>query len=158
MNGVPDYTGYTQPGGYQQTRYNMPVMQYNYPQLQGNNNMNMAQTQSQGTGMQVLKGRPVSCSNEAEASMIDLDGSLHIFTDVANKKIYTKRCLLDGTAEFKTYVLQEDSGIQKPVQHDALDVHGDYVSRKEFDKVLSQINRRFDDMEEMLNESNSNDV
>ena len=56
--------------------------------------------------MQMIKGRPVSSLEEARASMIDLDGSMYVFTDVANKRIYTKQILLDGTAELKTYVLE----------------------------------------------------
>ena len=34
-----------------------------------------------------LKGRPVVSIEEARAAQIDLDGSLHIFTDIGNKKI-----------------------------------------------------------------------
>jgi hypothetical protein len=37
-----------------------------------------------------IKGRPVSSLEEARASMIDFDGSIFYFPDVANKRIYTK--------------------------------------------------------------------
>lgn len=50
-----------------------------------------------------LKGRPVSGVDEARASQIDLDGSLHIFTDAPNGKIYTKRILMNGSSEFNVY-------------------------------------------------------
>lgn len=50
------------------------------------------QNQSQ---TQMIKGRPVSSYDEAKASMIDLDGSLFVFTDIANGCIYTKQILLE---------------------------------------------------------------
>ena len=40
---------------------------------------------------QGLKGRPVSSLEEARASSIDFDGSVFLFPDMANKKIYTKQ-------------------------------------------------------------------
>ena len=38
----------------------------------------------------LIKGRPVVSIDEARASQIDLDGSLYVFPDLGNKKIYTK--------------------------------------------------------------------
>ena len=52
-----------------------------------------------------IKGRPVSSLEEARVSQIDLDGSIFIFPDLGNKKIYTKRINTDGTATLNTYVL-----------------------------------------------------
>jgi hypothetical protein len=40
--------------------------------------------------MNYIKGRPVVSIDEARASQIDLDGSLYVFPDLGNKKIYTK--------------------------------------------------------------------
>ena len=57
---------------------------------------------------QFLKCRPVASKEEASAYQIDLDGSLWVFTDVGNEKIYTKQVNNDGTASFKTYVLTKD--------------------------------------------------
>ena len=54
---------------------------------------------------QFLKCRPVSSKDEARAFQIDLDGSLWVFTDLGNGKIYTKQVNNDGTATFNTYVL-----------------------------------------------------
>ena len=67
----------------------MEQLQQQYNSMFPQNNMMMQQ--QQGMQMQVIKGRPVSSYDEAKASMIDLDGSLFVFTDVANKKIYTKQ-------------------------------------------------------------------
>lgn len=149
MNGYPDYMGYTQPGGYQSARY-QSQMQYNYPQIMQNNGM-MGQTQ-QGGNVQILRGRPVSSFDEAKACMIDLDGSLFVFTDIANKKIYTKRGMLDGTAELKTYVLVDEKQHEENTLSNMESDGHRYVLHDEFDKVLKQINRRFDDMEGMINE------
>lgn len=85
-------------------------------QQQYNNMFPMMQQQQQiQQPQQFLKGRPVSSLEEARASMIDLDGSLFVFTDIANNKIYTKQIMLDGTAELKTYELVEQNKAQ--VEH-----------------------------------------
>lgn len=155
MYGVPDYQ-YAQPGGYQQSRY-PSAMQYSTPQMAQINQsgMNMGMNMQGQQPMPILKGRPVSSFSEAEASMIDLDGSLFVFTDIANKKIYTKRCLLDGSAEMKVYSLVEENKNTNmiPVTQDQ-----DYVLRVEFDKILTQINKRFNDMEVLRHDAVSDDV
>ena len=55
-----------------------------------------------------LRCRPVSSREEAMASQIDLDGSLWVFTDVNNGRIYTKQINNDGTASFNTYVYTQE--------------------------------------------------
>lgn len=79
---------------------------------------------------QFLKCRPVASKEEASAYQIDLDGSLWVFTDVGNEKIYTKQVNNDGTASFKTYVLTKD---EKP--HD----QSEYVTKEEFNKVIQAL-------------------
>jgi hypothetical protein len=54
----------------------------------------------------VIKGRPVSCFEEVKSIAIDWDGSLHVFPDVANKRIYTKQAMNDGTCVIKNYAEQ----------------------------------------------------
>lgn len=81
---------------------------------------------------QFLKGRPVSSFEEARAAQVDFDGSLHIFTDIGNKKIYTKQINLDGTATLQTYQLAESEG-EPPVKAQ------EYVTKEEFNQALSQI-------------------
>lgn len=78
---------------------------------------------------QVIKGRPVSNYDEAKAAMIDLDGSLFMFPDIANKKIYTKQIMLDGTAELKTYVLQEQNS------------SSGYVTQSELKMAMNQLRK-----------------
>ena len=80
---------------------------------------------------QYLKCRPVASKEEARAFQIDLDGSLWVFTDVGNEKIYTKQINTDGTAIFKTYTFVEDESPQA--------ISNDYVTRGEFTKALQKI-------------------
>lgn len=121
-----------------QNRMNQLEAQYNnmFPQQYMQQPMQMQQQmqvpQYQQQNVQTLKGRPVSNIDEAKASMIDLDGSLFVFPDVANGCIYTKQIMLDGTAEFKTYRIV---GEQKPKQ-----VNNEYVLRSEFQEQLQCIN------------------
>lgn len=77
-----------------------------------------------------IKGRPVLSIDEAKASSIDLDGSLHVFTDIGNKKIYTKQLNLDGTATLNTYVLVEEDASAAPPE---------FVTKAEFELALGQI-------------------
>ena len=84
----------------------------------------------QNTVNQFLKCRPVASRQEARAFQIDLDGSLWVFTDVGNDKIYTKQINNDGTAVFKTYALSQDEN-----EYDS----SAYVTREEFNKVIQAL-------------------
>lgn len=79
----------------------------------------------------MLKGRPVVSVEEARAAQIDLDGSMHIFTDIGNKKIYTKQINLDGTATLNTYALLEDEDKKSPKKT--------FVTRDELEIALAQM-------------------
>lgn len=79
---------------------------------------------------QFLKCRPVSSKDEARAYQIDLDGSLWVFTDLGNGKIYTKQVNSDGTATFKTYLFTEDENPYSSKQ---------YVTKEEFNKVIQSL-------------------
>ena len=76
-----------------------------------------------------LKGRPVSSIEEARATQIDFDGSLFIFPDIANKKIYTKQISMDGNVILNMYEL-------KPIPSA---VNGDFITREEFEKAITSI-------------------
>lgn len=86
--------------------------------------------QQQNASNQFLKCRPVSSKEEARAFQIDLDGSLWVFTDVGNEKIYTKQINTDGTATFKTYSFTED---ENPY------ISTEYVTKDEFNKVVQML-------------------
>lgn len=133
------YGNYSYPinGNVQQNlaQQRMNNLQNQYNQMFPQQEMMQQQVPQQ---MQMIKGRPVSSLEEARASMIDLDGSMYVFTDVANKRIYTKQILLDGTAELKTYVLEE----QKQVQ---TNTNSSYVLQQDFEEAINilteQINK-----------------
>lgn len=54
----------------------------------------------------VLKCMAVTSIDEAQGTMIDLDGSVTVFADLSNGKIYTKQIGMDGKAILNTYELQ----------------------------------------------------
>lgn len=76
-----------------------------------------------------LKGRPVASIEEARGSIIDFDGSIFYFPDLANKRIYTKQINMDGTALLNVYELKEIP----------IEAEPKYVTREEFDAVLTQL-------------------
>lgn len=119
-------------------QYNVGAYQTNGYQMQNNQQMG---------AMQALKGRPVSSYDEAKASMIDLDGSLFVFTDIANNCIYTKQILLDGSAELKTYVLQERK--QNETKRDNRN-NTQYVLREDFERIVGELNRQIEGLKEVM--------
>lgn len=129
-----------------QNRLNQMEQQYNGVGTYQPNNYQMQNNQQMGT-MQILKGRPVSSYDEAKASMIDLDGSLFVFTDIANNCIYTKQILLDGSAELKTYVLQEQK--QKETKQTE-EPTANYVLKKDFDRTVKELNKQIAGLKEAL--------
>ena len=90
----------------------------------------MGRQMQQNLSIQYLKCRPVSSKEEARASQIELDGSLNVFTDIANGKIYTKQINNDGTATFKTYVFTED---ENPYNS------SEFVTKDQFNKVIQTL-------------------
>lgn len=133
------------------TNYTNPMQQSQYgvigqPQFQspyGNNNMLLSNTpydnymgnrridSQELLSRQYIKCRPVSSKDEARACQIDLDGSLWVFTDLGNGKIYTKQINSDGTATFKTYSFVKD---ENPYGSSS-----EYVTKEEFNKVIQAL-------------------
>ena len=77
---------------------------------------------------QFLKCRPVSSKEEAIAYQIDLDGSLWVFTDIGNGKIYTKQINNDGTATFK--IFEEKTQTVNSVE---------YVTKEELNQAIQNL-------------------
>lgn len=77
-----------------------------------------------------LKGRQVSNVDEAKAAQIDFDGSVFVFPDLSNKKIYTKQIQLDGSSAFNTYTM-DDRAPQK--------AETEYVTKAEFDSTVAAL-------------------
>lgn len=95
-----------------------------------------------------MKCRAVTSQEEARAAMIDLDGSVSVFTDFGNNKIYTKQIKLDGTAELKTYELIKESVPQ--AEH--VPNMRDYVKQDELDDVCNNFTNKIYDIEQSLDE------
>lgn len=76
----------------------------------------------------IIKGRPVASIEEARASIIDFDGSIFYFPDLANKRIYTKQINLDGTSILNVYELK-----LTPIEHE------NYITREEFEAFVNSL-------------------
>lgn len=87
------------------------------------------QSQQQYMG---IKGRPVASIEEARASIIDFDGSIFYFPDLANKRIYTKQINIDGTAILNMYELKEIPTEQEITPNQ-------FITREEFETVINQL-------------------
>lgn len=81
-----------------------------------------------------LRGRPVTSMEEAKVAQIEFDGAINVFTDIANKRIYTKQINLDGTSSFNVYC-QTAIEPEKPMKP------SDYVTREEYNDLLSKFEK-----------------
>lgn len=100
----PNQIGYNNQFPYNNTSNFIVTDPYN-----NNNYMNQQfRMNNQSQVQQYLKCMPVSSREEAMACQIDLNGSLWVFPNVANGKIYTKQINNDGTATFNTYTFTKE--------------------------------------------------
>lgn len=88
------------------TQHFMQTPQPGFERNQYNAYMQPSSVQG-GPVQKYIKGRPVTCFEEAQGCAIDWDGSLHVFPDLANKRIYTKQVMPDGSCPVKYYVEQQ---------------------------------------------------
>lgn len=65
--------------------------------------------------------------------MIDFDGSVFYFPDLANQRIYTKQINLDGTAQLNMYELKEIPAEPQMIQNPS------YVTREEFELAIREL-------------------
>lgn len=78
--------------------------------------------------------RPVSSIEEVRAASIDFDGSVFYFSDLANKRIYTKQINLDGTALLNMYELKETPIMEQPIVDTS-----NFITRSEFEDVMNRM-------------------
>ena len=116
--------------GYPTTGQAPIATQYPYGMNNYSNILTKQSYQSFQQPVQFLKCRPVSSRQEAMAFQIDLDGSLWVFTDIGNGKIYTKQINNDGTASFRTYAQDKNDNIY---------ANNQYVTREQFNKVIQTL-------------------
>lgn len=119
--------------GIQNTQQRLQMLESQYPQFAQNSGMNYNQQPVQ----QILKGRPVSNEEEANAAMIDFDGSLFVFPDKAHGKIYTKQLGLDGNIVFLRYSLDNVAAPSKEVMPTT--PSDDYVTKSELSKSIEDM-------------------
>lgn len=119
--------------GIQSAQQRLQVLESQYPQFAQNPGM----TYNQQPVQQILKGRPVSNEEEANAAMIDFDGSLFVFPDKAHGKIYTKQLGLDGNIIFLKYSLDNVVAPSKEVTPMA--PSEDYVTKSELSKSIEDM-------------------
>ena len=119
-------------------------MNYNYPQPQyqpqqyagyGGYKPTPQYPQWPQTAAQLPQVRPVSSIEEVRACPVDFNGSVFYFTDVANKRIYTKQINIDGTATINLYELK----IPTPADQSA----NSFVTRQEFEQVVNSLKEMF---------------
>ena len=78
----------------------------------------------------LLKGRFVSSVDEVRAAQVDFDGSVFVFPDIANKKIYTKQIDLNGNVKLEEYDWV-------PIEKTA--AVGDFVTKQEFEETMAKV-------------------
>ena len=101
-----------------------------YPQTQYNGYSQQLNTPPQIPQQNIfLKGRPVTSLDEVRAAQIDFDGTLFLFPDIANNKIYTKQITMNGTAAINVYELSK-----LPVE-----TKQEFVTKEEFNETLKHI-------------------
>ena len=117
--------------------YNQQQIPYGYYPQPQNSYMRQPVATQQNQQM-MLKGRPVSSIEEVRASVVDFDGSVFYFPDIANRKIYTKQIGLDGSAILCMYELKEI-----PQAVDTSQQFNNFVTRDEFESVIGQLKELF---------------
>lgn len=155
--GYPNYgMGYNPMIAQQQQRLNELEQQYpQFAQSPISNPSMPPNFNSAPNPKNFVKCRAVTSIDEAKASMIDLDGSIHVFTDLGNKKIYTKQINLDGTATLNTYVLQENpepipTSAPAPIERQE-DLSG-YVKQDELEAVCRSFTQQISGLEAKIRE------
>lgn len=122
-----------QPNQYQMGMPNGGYRQAQTPSYLGwNNNQNIP--------IQQPVIRPVTSVEEVKACPIDFDGSIFYFTDVANKRIYTKQIGMDGSAIINLY---EQKELQKPA---TVSDNINYVTKEEFEQTIRQLIEKYEEI------------
>lgn len=128
-------SGYQYPQIGQQ--YGAVQQQYQQPQTTMPQNQMMQQYAYNNQPVyQALKGRPVTNFEEANAAMIDLDGSTFVFPCESQKRIYTKQIGLDGNPIVRTYILEEK---QENIVVTEQAENKEYVLKTDYEKAIKKL-------------------
>ena len=120
----PQYQQIQTPPGY--TNYRQPAPQY------------PVWNQSPVVNQPTQQIRPVTSIEEVRACPIDFDGSVFYFTDVANRKIYTKQIGLDGSAIINLYEQKEITPTAAVIPV------GEYVTKEEFEQTIKALIEKYE--------------
>lgn len=140
----------------QTAQQRLQMMEAQYPQYA--NQMTYTQqptyqnpSQPMASAAPVLKGRPVSNEEEANAAMIDFDGSLFVFPDKAHGKIYTKQLGLDGNIVFNRYSIDLPSQPKQEtlVQSPQIDL-SEYAKKSDLEKQISSLTDKVTSLEKRI--------
>lgn len=142
----------------QTAQQRLQMMEAQYPQFASPQSMGYAQpnpyqpaTAQAPSAAPILKGRPVSNEEEANAAMIDFDGSLFVFPDKAHGKIYTKQLGLDGNIIFNKYNIESPiQPVQEKVEAPQQDL-SEYVKKGDLDTRLQGLVEKMALLEKRLN-------
>lgn len=134
---------------YMQNQYAVPYGQYNtlapyqqrldqmqqqYQQPMQNQPFQNQQPQQQPP--MNIKGWPVASEDDARKAMIELDGTVFLFPDVQNGRVYSKQInTADFSPIFRTYQLVDT---QERQEVSAPDMTG-FVSRQDFDQTVQSL-------------------
>lgn len=110
-------------------QYEQLQQQFQQPQFNSYQSQPQPQQQLQQAAVKV---RAVTSLEEARSAMIEFDGCLNIFTDIANGKIYTKQINLDGNAVLNVYKLDKT-----PTNTGKENI----VTRSEFEELKTQVEK-----------------
>lgn len=138
----------------QSAQQRLQMLESQYPQM-GNSFPQQPPQQPQTPAAPILKGRPVSNEEEANAAMIDFDGSLFVFPDKAHGKIYTKQLGLDGNIIFQRYSLEDPStkSVEQVSPNIDLSV---FVREEDFNEVIQRFTEKLSKLERKLKGGDEN--
>ena len=149
----------------QSAQQRLQMMENQYPQFAGSPigypQAGVYQNNSQPATVtaSVLKGRPVSNEEEANAAMIDFDGSLFVFPDKAHGKIYTKQLGLDGNIIFLKYSLDtgnsDNSSAPQSLQVTPQDMT-EYVKKTDLDQQIAGLSQKIALLEQRFQNPQNN--
>lgn len=129
----------------QSAQHRLQMMEAQYPQYA---NPPVAYPGPNPSSPMVIKGRPVSNEEEANAAIIDYDGSLFVFPDKAHNKIYTKQLGMDGNINFCTYSLEpRRSSVKEDSPEPDLSI---FPTREELKKELSGLHNYIGKLEQQI--------
>lgn len=130
----------------QTAQQRLQSLEAQYPQYA--QNPAMVTPQSNAYIPPAIRGRFVSNEEEANAAMIDFDGSVFVFVDKPHGKVYTKQLGSDGNIIFNKY--SQDGSPEKPKE-----ASPNYVTYNCFNDKLSEMNQKIEDLEHRLTESSN---